>query len=166
MSPSVRGTASSATPFRVASRPAGAFHTPRVASVRAMTPATTPVLGFDYALLRAVPRVDRGEQINVGALLYCPGADFLGAAIHLDADRLRALDPAVDVDLVAAGLDTIRAVCAGEPAAGRAGSGTRGARFGWLTAPRSTVIQTSPVHGGRTTDPAAELTRLIGRLVH
>ncbi|MEU7957236.1 DUF3037 domain-containing protein [Micromonospora humida] len=128
--------------------------------------ARASILSFDYALLRAVPRVDRGEQVNVGALLYCPGADFLGAAIHVDADRLRMLDPDIDVDMVAAALDAIRAICAGDPAAGRAGAGTRGARFGWLTAPRSTVIQTSAVHGGLTTDPAAELKRLMGRLVH
>ncbi|AGS67153.1 DUF3037 domain-containing protein [Streptomyces collinus] len=131
-----------------------------------MTTATPSLLGFDYALLRAVPRVDRSERINVGALLYCPGADFLGAAIHVDADRLRALDPDIDIEMVTAALDTIRAVCAGGPEGGPAGSGTRGARFGWLTAPRSTVIQTSPVHGGLTTDPAAELKRLMGRLVH
>ncbi|WP_433349890.1 DUF3037 domain-containing protein [Micromonospora sp. CA-111912] len=130
-----------------------------------MTAGPIPALGFDYALLRAVPRVDRGEQVNVGALLYCPGADFLGAAVHVDVERLRALDPDVDVDMVSAALDAIRAVCAGDPGAGRIAAGTRRARFGWLTAPRSTVIQTSPVHGGLTTDPAAELKRLMGRLV-
>jgi hypothetical protein len=124
-----------------------------------------PTLGFDYALLCAVPRVDRGERVNVGALLYCKAADFLGAAAHVDVERLRALDPDIDIEFVTSALDAIRSVCAGDPAAGRAAAGTLRARFGWLTAPRSTVIQTSSVHGGLTADPAAELDRLMDRLV-
>ncbi|WP_215451695.1 MULTISPECIES: DUF3037 domain-containing protein [unclassified Streptomyces] len=130
-----------------------------------MTDHPTPSLGFDYALLHAVPRVDRGERINVGALLYCREADFLGAAVHVDAARLRALDPSVDLDRVMDALEAIRAICEGAAAAGPAAAGSRRSRFGWLTAPRSAVVQTGQVHGGLTADPTAELDRLMNRLV-
>jgi hypothetical protein len=123
------------------------------------------MMPFEYATLRAVPRVDRGESINVGVVLYSQAADYLGAAVHLDEDRLRLLDPAVDVESVRSALDGVCAVCAGSPDAGRAATGSRRARFGWLTAPRSTVVQPGPVHGGLTDDPAAELDRLLTRLV-
>ncbi|MEU9041362.1 MULTISPECIES: DUF3037 domain-containing protein [unclassified Kitasatospora] len=131
-----------------------------------MSTETTPSIGFDYALLYAVPRVDRGERINVGALLYCKEADYLGAAIHLDETRLRALDPEVDVVAVTGALEAIRAICTGDRAAGPAAGGTARTRFGWLTAPRSAIVQPSPVHGGITADPAAELDRLMRRFVH
>lgn len=120
---------------------------------------------FEYAVLRAVPRVDRGECINVGVVLYSQADDYLGAAVALDEARLRLLDPQVDVEAVRAALDGIRAVCAGGADAGRAATGSRRARFGWLTAPRSTVVQAGPVHGGLTADPALELERLLARLV-
>jgi hypothetical protein len=120
---------------------------------------------FEYALLRAVPRIDRGECVNVGVVLYCRDSDFLGAAVYLDAAKLRLLDPEVDVESVEEALDGVRAVCAGSPEAGRAGQGSPRARFGWLTAPRSTVVQPGPVHGGMTADPAAELARLLELLV-
>ena len=122
-------------------------------------------LAFEYALLRAVPRVDRGECLNVGVVLYCQGADYLKVLVHLDADRLRALDPTVDVDLVLAALGAVAAVCAGDSAAGPAAAGSRRERFGWLTAPRSTVVQAGPVHSGVTHDPDAQLHRLLDRLV-
>jgi hypothetical protein len=101
----------------------------------------------------------------VGVLLYCRDSGFLQAAIHLDEARLRVLDARVDVEVVRATLDGLRAVCDGAPIAGRAGQGSPRVRFGWLTAPRSTVVQAGPVHGGLTADPAAELTRLLARLV-
>jgi hypothetical protein len=123
------------------------------------------MMPFEYAVLRAVPRVDRGECVNIGVLLYCQGADYLGAGVHVDAQRLRLLDPEVDVDAVRAALDGICAVCAGSPDAGPAAHGPARARFGQLTAPRSTVVQPGPVHGGLTGDPAAELERLVTRLV-
>ena len=129
------------------------------------TDPTRPPLPFEYAVLRAVPRVDRGERVNVGVVVYCQGADYLGAAAHVDPDRLRLLDPRVDVDAVRAALDGICAVCEGSPDAGRAAEGPIRARFGQLTAPRSTVVQPGPVHGGLTGDPAAELERLLTRLV-
>ncbi len=122
-------------------------------------------VAFEYALLRAVPRVDRGECVNVGVVLYCQAADYLGVLLHVDEGRLRALDPAVDVDAVRAALAGVRAVCAGDPAAGPAAAGSLRERFGWLTAPRSTVVQAGPVHSGVTLDPDAHLHRLVARLV-
>ena len=123
------------------------------------------MFGFDCVVLRAVPRPDRGEQANVGAVLYCQEAGFLGAALHVDADRLRALDPDIDLELLTAALDAIRDVCAGAPCAGEAGAANLRNRFGWLSAPRSTVLQPGPIHGGLTADPAAELERLLDRMV-
>lgn len=120
---------------------------------------------FDYVILRAAPRVHRGEFVNVGALVYCRARDFLGAAWDVDADRLRALDPTVDVDAVCASLDHIRAVCAGDPTAGPAAGTGIGERFRWLAAPRSTVVHAGPIHGGVTADPAAELDRLLDTFV-
>ena len=129
----------------------------------------TELVGFEHVLLRAVPRVDRGESINVGVAVYSQAADFLGAAVHVDRGRLAALDPGGDVDdlvgSVSAALDTIKAVCDGDPSAGPAAAGTRGERFRWLSAPRSTVVQPGPIHGGVTADPAAELDHLLERLV-
>ncbi len=122
-------------------------------------------LGFEHVVLRAVPRVERGELVNVGVVLHCQAADFLGAAVHVDRDRLLALDPAADVDAVCAALDTVQAVCAGDPAAGPSAGGSPGERFRRLAAPRSTVVQPGPIHGGVTDDPAAELDRLLDRLV-
>jgi hypothetical protein len=120
---------------------------------------------FEYALLRAVPRVDRGERVNVGVIVYCQDRDFVGARVHLDADRLRALDPEVDLELVAAALDGVVAVCGGADEVGQPGRVRPRERFGWLTAPRSTVVQPGPVHAGLTDDPEAELARLVEILV-
>jgi hypothetical protein len=120
---------------------------------------------FEYALLRAVPRADRDECVNVGLVLYCQAQNYLGCAVHLDPVRLRLLDPAVDLQAVDDVLAGIRAVCAGDPQAGAAGSDPPRARFGWLTAPRSTVVRPGPVHTGMTADPQAELQRLLDRLV-
>ena len=125
----------------------------------------TPV-PFEYALIRAVPRVDRGEFVNVAVVLYCQAQDFLGCSGGPQAQRLLALDPQTDLEAVSAALEGICAVCEGRPFAGAAGEGSPRARFGWLTSPRSTVVQAGPVHSGVTTDPATELTRLAQRLVH
>ena len=125
----------------------------------------SPRVAFEYAVLRAVPRVDRGERINVGVVVYCQARDYLGAAVHVDGDRLRALDPAVDVEAVRSVLDGVRAVCRGEAPAGAAAAPSPRARFGWLTAPRSTVVQPGAVHGGLTADPARTLADLLARLV-
>lgn len=117
---------------------------------------------FEYAVLRVVPRVERGESINAGVILYCRARDYLCAAVDLDADRLAALDPHVDLSGVQAALKSVAGTCAGDgPARGE----SIGARFRWLTAPRSTVVQPGPVHTGLTDDPAAELDRLLRTLV-
>jgi hypothetical protein len=126
---------------------------------------------YEYAVLRVVPRVERGEAINAGVLLYCRALDHLGAAVHLDPARLAALDPAADADAIARSLDAVAALCAEvdtEAAryAGPAGEEDRGRRFRRLTAPKSTVVQAGPVHTGLTEDPAADLTRLLTLLVH
>jgi Protein of unknown function (DUF3037) len=123
----------------------------------------TARLPFEYAVLRVVPRIERGECINAGVLLYCPAADFLGAAVALDEARLRALDRHADLEMVAAALAAVAGTCDGS--SGRAVAEDRGRRFRWLTAPRSTVVQPGPVHTGFTDDPAAELTRLVRLLV-
>ena len=120
---------------------------------------------FEYALLRVIPRVERGECMNAGVVLYCQADAFLGARIHLDADRLRALDPGADLEAVRAHLEAARSVCGGGPEAGAVGRLPLRERFGWLVAPRSTVVQPSAVHTGLTDDPEAELERLLSAMV-
>ncbi len=120
---------------------------------------------FEYAVLRVVPRVERGECINAGVVLYCQAERFLGARVHLDPTRLKALDPGADLEAVRAHLEAFRSVCAGGPEAGAVGRLPLGERFGWLVAPRSTVVQPSPVHTGLTDDAEAELERLLSRMV-
>ena len=120
---------------------------------------------YDYSIIRVVPRVDRGEQINVGIILSCPDADFLDARIELDESVLRALDPSIDVDAVRTNLDLIPAICRGGPDAGPIGELPPRGRFRWLVSPRSTIVQPSAVHTGRTADPAACLEHLLDRVV-
>jgi hypothetical protein len=127
--------------------------------------ATSQPQPFEYAILRVVPRVDRGEAINAGLLLYCRPLNYLRALVELDADRLLALDPAADVPAIERALDAIVGICAQHPGAGQAGLQDIGRRFGWLTAPRSTVVQAGPVHTGLTSDPDAEAERLLQALV-
>ena len=121
---------------------------------------------FEYALLRVVPRVERGEFINAGVVLYCQEAKFLDARLHLDRERLRALDPHLDPEVVLAHLEVARRVCAGGPQAGAVGLLPPGQRFGWLVAPRSTVVQTSPVHTGLAEDPEEAIEHLLRVMVH
>ena len=120
---------------------------------------------YDYAIIRVVPRVERGEQINVGVILSCPDLDFLEARIEVDEAAVRALDPAVDLEAMRANLATIPLVCRGGADAGPIGELPARGRFRWLVSPRSTIIQPSPVHTGRTSDPAACLEKLVERLV-
>lgn len=120
---------------------------------------------FEYAVLRVVPRVERGECFNAGVLVYCRARSFVAARTHLDETRLRALDPDADVAGVRAALRAVEGVCAGGDAAGQAAGDDAGRRFRWLIAPRSTVVQPGPVHTGFTTDPAAETERLLELLV-
>jgi hypothetical protein len=121
--------------------------------------------GYQYVVLRCVPRVEREEFLNVGVVLYSPGADFLEAAYRVDEERLRAFAPDADVADVNAALETVCQVCRGVTGGGLPTLGGLGRRFGWISAPRSTVVQPGPVHGGQTDDPAAELRTLLERLV-
>ncbi len=132
-----------------------------------MTPHES--LPYQYLVLRCVPRVDREEFVNVGVVLYCQRADFLSCATHLDRSRLLTLAPTLDLDAVAQALAAIEAECRGDEAAGLAGKETVGLRFGHIAAPRSTVVQPGPVHGGRTTpvcpEPSEVLEHLLATLV-
>lgn len=120
---------------------------------------------FEYAALRAVPRVDRGDAVNVGVIVYCQKLDFLAASTRVEPGRLLALDPEADVDGIEAAVAAYACVCRGGSGAGAAGASSPGQRFRWLTAPRSTVVQPGPVHLGLTADPAAELARLVSALI-
>ena len=122
-------------------------------------------LAYQYVVLRCVPRVDREEFVNVGVVLYCHATDFLRAAWHVDRDRLQALDPRLDLDHVCEALEFVEGVCAGDERGGAAAGASLSQRFGFLKAPRSTVIQPGPVHGGVTDDPARQLEHLLERLV-
>jgi len=120
---------------------------------------------FDYAIVRVVPRVERGEFLNAGVIVFSSTAAFLGARIELDRARLLALAHDIDVAVVEGHLDVIPKVCAGGAEAGPIGSLSQRQRFHWLVAPRSTIIQTSPVHSGVHHDPEAALQGLFERLV-
>ena len=120
---------------------------------------------FSYAVLRLVPRVERGERMNVGVVVFCRPLDFLAARTALDEPRAQALWADVDLDAVRAHLTAIERVAAGDPDAGPIARLDTTARFHWLVAPSSTIIQPSAVHTGRTSDPAACLDHLMTRLV-
>ncbi len=120
---------------------------------------------FEYAVLRVVPRPERGEFVNAGVVLYCPSLRFLSARVHLDPERLRALDPKLDPEAVLAHLEAVRTVCAGGQGAGPIGLLPPGERFGWLVAPRSTVVQPSPVHTGLADDPDKALEHFVRVMV-
>lgn len=120
---------------------------------------------YDYAVVRVVPRVDRGEFINAGVIVACAAQGYLQARIELDEPRLLALDPVADVEAIRSALAVIPAVCAGGAAAGALGRLSLRERFDWLVAPRSTSVQTSPVHSGRCDDLAATTERLLDRMV-
>ena len=120
---------------------------------------------YDYAILRVVPRVDRGEAVNVGVILSCPERQFLEARIQVDEARLRTLDPTVDLPTVTETLNAIVAICRGDAETGPLGEMPQRNRFHFLVNPRSTIIQPSPTHTGRTLDPAATLDTLMRKLV-
>ena len=127
--------------------------------------AAGTAMPYQYVVLRCVPRVDREEFVNVGVVLYCEEAGFLQTVSHVDHDRLQSLDPRLDVQQVSDALAFVDGVCAGDERGGEAAQQPIGTRFGFLKAPRSTVLQPGPVHGGVTADPARELERLLHQLV-
>ncbi len=120
---------------------------------------------FQYAIVRVVPRVARGECLNAGVVLLCRPRRFLAARVGLDVERLRALAPDADPATILPHLEAIERIAAGDPSAGPIASLTAAERFHWLVAPSSTVIQPSEVHTGLCDDPAAELDHLFERLV-
>ena len=120
---------------------------------------------YAYAVIRLVPRVERGECLNVGVVLFCRARRFLGARTLLDEARLRAFAPGLDPETVAPHLEAIELVAAGDPAGGPMARLPASERFGWLVAPTSTILQPGPVHGGASADPAATLARLFDKLV-
>jgi hypothetical protein len=120
---------------------------------------------YDYAIVRVVPRVERGEFVNVGAIVSSDSEGYLAARFAVDEARLRALDPGIDLTLVHNALAAMSAVCAGGVDAGALGQLSLRERFHWLVAPRSTIIQTSAVHTGRCDDLAGALDRLVDRMV-
>ena len=123
------------------------------------------LLPYQYVVLRCVPRADRDEHLNVGVVLHCQAADHLAVGAHLDRERLAAAFPSLDLDALDAALVVVDDVCRGIAGAGRPDLPTPGRRFGWLSAPRSTVLRPSAVHSGPTLDPAAEIDTLLDRLV-
>ena len=125
----------------------------------------SPRSQFQYALLRVVPHVERGEFVNAGVVVFSRPLKFLRAKVRLDHARLRALAPDVDPEPIAAQLDLLTRIAAGDESAGPIAAMEASERFHWLVAPSSTIIQCSPVHTGLTGDPAGELERLIAQLV-
>jgi DUF3037 family protein len=120
---------------------------------------------FAYAILRVVPRVERGERLNVGVVVFCRQRDFLDMRAHVDEARIAALAPDLDTDALRASVAAIRAVVCGEAAGGALAELAPSDRFGWAVAPASTILQPSPVHTGLTDDPQATLDRLFETLV-
>ena len=120
---------------------------------------------YDYALVRLVPHVERGEFINAGVILFCRTQRFLGALIHLDEQRALALAPHIDLAFVRQHLDRIPLICAGGEQVGSIGLLSQPERFHWLVSPRSTIIQTSHVHSGLCSDPTATLEKLFKKMV-
>jgi hypothetical protein len=120
---------------------------------------------YDYAIVRVVPRVERGECVNIGVIVSCPARDYLQARVEIDEARLRALDATLDIDAIRRHAASIPAICAGGEAAGPIGRLTQRERFHWLVAPRSTIIQMSSVHTGRCADPTQVLEHLMNQLV-
>ena len=130
-----------------------------------MSAGEGPLLPYQYVVLRCVPRVEREEFVNVGVVLHCQAADALLLGWAVDEARLTALHPGLDAARLRRALTFVERVCAGDPAAGEAAGGSAGTRFGFLKAPRSTVLQPGPVHGGLTRDPHGQVEHLLDRLV-
>ena len=125
-------------------------------------PATS---SYDYAIIRIVPGVERGECINIGVILYCPTRRFLGMLTHLDQHRLSALAPQLDFPALQQQLEHLVRICYGKAESGPLGQLSQSERFHWLVSPRSTIIQPSPVHTGLCSNPEASLQSLLQKLV-
>ncbi|HKV07048.1 MAG TPA: DUF3037 domain-containing protein [Thermoanaerobaculia bacterium] len=123
------------------------------------------LISFDYAVIRVVPRVERGEILNAGVLLFSLQRDFLAAKVEVNAPRLLALWPEIDVELVRQHLEAIPRICAGSPEGGPIARLSLRERFHWLVAPRSTIIQVSPVHVGLCESPERALDELFRQMV-
>ena len=119
---------------------------------------------FDYAVFRVVPRVEREEFVNAGVIVYCAEQRFLAARVHVDESRLKALWPDLDIELVRQHLEAVTRISSGDPSAGPIARLAPGERFHWLVAPRSTMIQVSPVHSGICEIPSEALERLFQQL--
>src|SRR5919199_1629723 len=129
------------------------------------TTGASAVSWYSYAIIRVMPRVERGEVLNVGVVLFSRELDFLGSRLDLDEQRLRSLAPWVDVSAVERHLATFQAICDGSELGGPIAALPKPERFHWLVAPRSTIIQTSPVHVGRSRDPHQALEDLLTEFV-
>jgi Protein of unknown function (DUF3037) len=126
-------------------------------------PATS---SYDYAIIRIVPRVERGECINVGVIVFCRTQRYLDMIVHFDQQRLNAFAPSLDFGFVQQQIEYLMQVCHGGRAGGPIGQLSQAERFHWLVSPRSTIIQTSPVHCGTCSDPSITLQNLLQTLVH
>jgi hypothetical protein len=120
---------------------------------------------YDFAIIRVVPRVEREEFVNAGVVVFSPARKYLAARVFIDEERLNALCPSLDLSLVRQHLETFPKVCAGDPDAGPIAAKPLRERFHWVVAPRSTVIQISPVHAGITESPEAALNELFKKRV-
>ena len=120
---------------------------------------------YDFAFIRIVPRVEREEFVNAGVVVFCPARKYLAARVGIDEDRLRALWPGIDLALIREHLEPFPKVCAGDPDAGPIAAKPLRERFHWVVAPRSTMIQISPVHTGINASPEAVLEELFARQV-
>jgi hypothetical protein len=120
---------------------------------------------YSYAIVRVVPHVEREEFVNAGVVVFCDALDYLAACVDLDEARLLALAPDADLLVVRRHLEAIPRICAGAAEGGSIGALPLRERWHWLVAPRSTILQMSPAHTGLSEDPAAELERLLDRVV-
>lgn len=120
---------------------------------------------YDYAVIRAVPRVERGEFVNVGVIIWCAEQRFLKAMVSIDDKKILALDPKADVEAIRKAAAAVPTLCQGGPGAGDLGKMTLSERFNWLVAPRSTMLQTSPVHIGRGADLEKALEKIFAEMV-
>lgn len=123
------------------------------------------ISSYDYAIIRLVPAVERGECINIGIILFCRTRRFMEARIHLDEARIHAFAPTLDLKAVQTQLDHLLLVCSGKEGSGPIGQLSQSERFHWLVSPRSSIIQTSPVHSGLCQQPESALTSLLQKLV-